>query len=189
MEDPFVRGEVAAQGKITLPPPGVDSIRAGEDFVDRLAALGSNCDDTLAMIGPDWPEARDKHRHRLDGPDLVVKARMDEREQSLELGRQQAPGRLSLGSWYLIGAGLGPGWLLFVLALSRAKISLGLPDGAIQVFILLCFGVGIAILIWVAREIKKRPVAPAWPPYHLTVGAIVANAVGAVILCFLFYAS
>jgi hypothetical protein len=52
----------------------VDSMRLGQDFVDRLTAEVHSCDALLAVIGPNWLDARDEEgNRRLDNPDDFVR--------------------------------------------------------------------------------------------------------------------
>src|SRR5580704_11287946 len=51
----------------------VDRIPAGVDFVDHLNKQVAVCDVFLALIGPNWLEAKDERgRRRLDNPDDFV---------------------------------------------------------------------------------------------------------------------
>ena len=51
----------------------VDHIPAGVDFVDYLPAQVAACDIFLAVIGPDWLDAKDDDgKRRLDNPDDFV---------------------------------------------------------------------------------------------------------------------
>ena len=52
----------------------VDSMRLGQDFVNRLTAEVQSCDALLAVIGPNWLDARDEEgNRRLDNPDDFVR--------------------------------------------------------------------------------------------------------------------
>jgi len=52
----------------------VDSLRLGQDFVDRLKAEVQSCDALLAVIGKNWLDARDEEgNRRLDNPDDFVR--------------------------------------------------------------------------------------------------------------------
>src|SRR5260370_37483262 len=51
----------------------VDHIPAGVDFVDYLHSQEAACDVVLAVIGPNWLNAKDDlGRRRFDNPDDVV---------------------------------------------------------------------------------------------------------------------
>jgi uncharacterized membrane protein YeaQ/YmgE (transglycosylase-associated protein family) len=52
----------------------VDGIRLGTNFVKRLTAEVQSCDVLLAVIGPNWLDARDEEGHRrLDNPHDFVR--------------------------------------------------------------------------------------------------------------------
>jgi len=52
----------------------VDNIPAGVDFVDRLNAHVAACDVFLAIIGPNWLNAKDETGcRRIDNPDDLVR--------------------------------------------------------------------------------------------------------------------
>jgi tetratricopeptide (TPR) repeat protein len=50
----------------------VDNIPAGVDFVSHLNTQVGGCDIFLAIIGPNWLNAKDDGRRRLDNPDDFV---------------------------------------------------------------------------------------------------------------------
>jgi tetratricopeptide (TPR) repeat protein len=50
----------------------VDNIPAGVDFVNHLNTQVGGCDIFLAIIGPNWLNAKDDGRRRLDNPDDFV---------------------------------------------------------------------------------------------------------------------
>src|SRR5215471_14773153 len=52
----------------------VDSMRLGQDFVDRLTAEVQCCDALLAVIGPNWLDARDESgERRINDPHDFVR--------------------------------------------------------------------------------------------------------------------